>query len=53
LVVPVERPHGGKQAVRPAVQFDGARAACVTSAPLLDEHGADIRRALAAGASWS
>jgi crotonobetainyl-CoA:carnitine CoA-transferase CaiB-like acyl-CoA transferase len=53
LVVPVERAHGGKQAVRPAVQFDGARAACVTSAPLLDEHGADIRRALAAGTSWS
>jgi Predicted acyl-CoA transferases/carnitine dehydratase len=53
LVVPVERAHGGKQAVRPAVQFDGARATCVTTAPLLDEHGADIRRALAAGTSWS
>ena len=24
LIVPVERAHGGKQAVRPAVQFDGA-----------------------------
>ena len=44
LVVPVERAHGGKQAVRPAVQFDGARATHVTTAPLLDEHGADIRR---------
>jgi crotonobetainyl-CoA:carnitine CoA-transferase CaiB-like acyl-CoA transferase len=53
LVVPVERAHGGKQAVRPAVQFDGARATGVTTAPLLDEHGADIRRALAAGTSWS
>jgi crotonobetainyl-CoA:carnitine CoA-transferase CaiB-like acyl-CoA transferase len=53
LVVPVERAHGGKQAVRPAVQFDGARATGVTSAPLLDEHGADIRRAAAAGTSWS
>jgi crotonobetainyl-CoA:carnitine CoA-transferase CaiB-like acyl-CoA transferase len=53
LVVPVERAHGGKQAVRPAVQFDGARATGVTSAPLLDEHGADIRRAVAAGTSWS
>ncbi|HEY7641570.1 MAG TPA: CoA transferase [Steroidobacteraceae bacterium] len=53
LVVPVERAHGGKQAVRPAVQFDGARATQVSSAPLLDEHGADIRRALAAGTSWS
>ena len=27
--------HGGKQAVRPAVQFDGARATHVTTAPLL------------------
>jgi crotonobetainyl-CoA:carnitine CoA-transferase CaiB-like acyl-CoA transferase len=53
LVVPVERAHGGKQAVRPPVQFDGARATRVTTAPLLDEHGADIRRALAAGTSWS
>jgi crotonobetainyl-CoA:carnitine CoA-transferase CaiB-like acyl-CoA transferase len=53
LVVPVERAHGGKQAVRPAVQFDGARATGVTTAPLLDEHGDDIRRALAAGTSWS
>jgi crotonobetainyl-CoA:carnitine CoA-transferase CaiB-like acyl-CoA transferase len=44
LVVPVERAHGGKQAVRPPVQFDGARATHVTTAPLLDEHGADIRR---------
>ena len=44
LVVPVERAHGGNQAVRPAVQFDGARATRVTTAPLLDEHGADIRR---------
>ena len=38
LVVPVERAHGGKQAVRPAVQFDGARATHVT-------HGAAARRA--------
>jgi crotonobetainyl-CoA:carnitine CoA-transferase CaiB-like acyl-CoA transferase len=53
LVVPVERAHGGKQAVRPAVQFDGARATGVTTAPLLDEHGPDIRRGLAAGTSWS
>jgi crotonobetainyl-CoA:carnitine CoA-transferase CaiB-like acyl-CoA transferase len=53
LVVPVERAHGGKQAVRPAVQFDGARATRVTTAPLLDEHGADIRRAVSAGTSWS
>ena len=52
LVVPVERAHGGKQAVRPAVQFDGARATRVTTAPLLDEHGADIRRSLSSGTSW-
>ena len=44
LCVPVEGAHGGKQAVRPAVQFDGERATQVTTAPLLDEHGADIRR---------
>jgi crotonobetainyl-CoA:carnitine CoA-transferase CaiB-like acyl-CoA transferase len=52
LVVPVEGAHGGKRAVRPAVQFDGARATHVTSAPLLDEHGADIRRSLSAHTSW-
>jgi crotonobetainyl-CoA:carnitine CoA-transferase CaiB-like acyl-CoA transferase len=52
LVVPVERAHGGKQAVRPAVQFDGARATCVKTAPLLDEHGADIRSSLVAGTRW-
>jgi crotonobetainyl-CoA:carnitine CoA-transferase CaiB-like acyl-CoA transferase len=44
LCVPVHGAHGGKQAVRPAVQFDGQRATHVTTAPLLDEHGADIRR---------
>jgi crotonobetainyl-CoA:carnitine CoA-transferase CaiB-like acyl-CoA transferase len=53
LVVPVERAHGGKHAVRPAVQFDGTRATGVLTAPLLDEHGAEIRRALAAGVCWS
>ena len=52
LVVPVERAHGGKQAVRPAVQFDGVHATHVTTAPLLDEHGADIRRSLVAGTRW-
>jgi crotonobetainyl-CoA:carnitine CoA-transferase CaiB-like acyl-CoA transferase len=53
LVVPVERAHGGKQAVRPPVQFDGARATRVTTAPLLDEHGAAIRRSLSARTSGS
>jgi crotonobetainyl-CoA:carnitine CoA-transferase CaiB-like acyl-CoA transferase len=50
LIVPVERAHGGKQAVRPPIQFDGTRATRVRTAPLLDEHGADIRRS--ARASW-
>jgi crotonobetainyl-CoA:carnitine CoA-transferase CaiB-like acyl-CoA transferase len=53
LIVPVDRAHGGKQAVRPAIQFDGARATRVGTAPLLNEHGADIRRMLSAGKkSW-
>jgi crotonobetainyl-CoA:carnitine CoA-transferase CaiB-like acyl-CoA transferase len=52
LIVPVESAHAGKQAVRPAVQFDGAKAARVRTAPLLDEHGAAIRRALADDAVW-
>jgi crotonobetainyl-CoA:carnitine CoA-transferase CaiB-like acyl-CoA transferase len=52
LIVPVERAHGGKHAVRPAVQFDGQRATNVGTAPLLDEHGADIRRLVAAKTSW-
>jgi crotonobetainyl-CoA:carnitine CoA-transferase CaiB-like acyl-CoA transferase len=52
LVVPAEPPHGGAQAVRPAIQFDGQRATGVRSAPLLDEHGAAIRRAMAAAPRW-
>jgi crotonobetainyl-CoA:carnitine CoA-transferase CaiB-like acyl-CoA transferase len=52
LVVPVAGAHGGKQAVRPAVQFDGARWRGVTTAPLLNEHGAAIRKLLAEGAQW-
>jgi crotonobetainyl-CoA:carnitine CoA-transferase CaiB-like acyl-CoA transferase len=53
LVVPVAGPvHGGARAVRPAIQYDGTRAAAVTAAPLLDEHGAEIRGALAAGGGW-
>jgi crotonobetainyl-CoA:carnitine CoA-transferase CaiB-like acyl-CoA transferase len=46
LVVPVAAAkEGGRQAVRPAVQFDGERAAQVSAAPLLDEHGDEIRAA--------
>jgi crotonobetainyl-CoA:carnitine CoA-transferase CaiB-like acyl-CoA transferase len=52
LVVPVESPHGGTSAVRPAVQFGGTRARSVRAAPLLDEHGASIRAAMARGEAW-
>jgi len=52
LIVPVLGAHGGKSAVRPALQFDGERAASVRTAPLLDEHGAEIRAALAAQPRW-
>jgi crotonobetainyl-CoA:carnitine CoA-transferase CaiB-like acyl-CoA transferase len=52
LVVPVSGAHGAEQAVRPAVQFDGTRAQTVSAAPLLDEHGAAIRGALAGGKRW-
>lgn len=52
LIVPVVSPNGGKQAVRPAVQFDGVKSERVTSAPLLDQHGAAIRKALATSAGW-
>lgn len=52
LIVPVEPAHGGARAVRPPVQFAGARSASVRAAPLLDEHGAAIREALARGARW-
>jgi len=49
LVVPVVAAHGGPLAVRPAVQFSGKRVESVRAAPLLDEHGAAIRAALAGG----
>jgi crotonobetainyl-CoA:carnitine CoA-transferase CaiB-like acyl-CoA transferase len=52
VMVPVENPHMAKEAVRPAVQFDGERATSVTPAPLLGEHGEAIRAAVAAGARW-
>lgn len=52
LIVPVAAPHGGAKAVRPPVQFAGERAASVRAAPLLNEHGAEIRKALAAGERW-
>jgi crotonobetainyl-CoA:carnitine CoA-transferase CaiB-like acyl-CoA transferase len=52
LIVPVEQAHGGAHAVRPAIQFDGDRAASVRTAPLLDEHGDAIRQALADARCW-
>lgn len=52
IIVPVEAAHGGEHAVRPAVRFAGERAASVRAAPLLDEHGPEIREALKAGVRW-
>ena len=52
LVVPVEPAHGGDRAVRPAVRFAGERAGSVHAAPLLDEHGAEIRALLAGSGRW-
>jgi crotonobetainyl-CoA:carnitine CoA-transferase CaiB-like acyl-CoA transferase len=52
LMVPVDPAHQATQAVRPAVQFDGKRAAAVRPAPLLNEHGAAIRAQLAAAQAW-
>ena len=52
LVVPVESPHTATEAVRPAMQFNGARAGSVQAAPLLNEHGAEIRAVLGRAQSW-
>ena len=52
LIVPVQPARGGAQAVRPPVRFAGERAGSVRAAPLLDEHGAEIREALRGGARW-
>jgi crotonobetainyl-CoA:carnitine CoA-transferase CaiB-like acyl-CoA transferase len=52
LIVPVQAPHGGAFAVRPPVQFEGNRAPSVRAAPLLNEHGAQIRKQLADGHKW-
>jgi crotonobetainyl-CoA:carnitine CoA-transferase CaiB-like acyl-CoA transferase len=52
LMVPVESAHGAQQAVRPPVQFSGSRFHSVRAAPLLNEHGAGIRAALAKGSVW-
>jgi crotonobetainyl-CoA:carnitine CoA-transferase CaiB-like acyl-CoA transferase len=52
MMVPVDRAHGAAQAVRPAVQFSGHRFHSVRAAPLLDEHGVEIRAALESGSVW-
>ena len=52
LIVPVMAAHGGSRSVRPPVQFGGVRQSSVRAAPLLNEHGAAIRAALARGESW-
>lgn len=52
IVVPSSPPHGGREAVRPALRFDGQRADGVRSAPLIDEHGGEIRAALARSTAW-
>jgi crotonobetainyl-CoA:carnitine CoA-transferase CaiB-like acyl-CoA transferase len=52
IIVPVETPHGGDRAVRPPVRFAGEHAESVKAAPLLDEHGAEIRAALGGAGGW-
>jgi crotonobetainyl-CoA:carnitine CoA-transferase CaiB-like acyl-CoA transferase len=52
LVVPIESPHTAREAVRPAVQFDGQRATSVRPAPLLGEHSTSIRDSVAATRLW-
>jgi len=53
LIVPVAgAQQGGREAVRPALQFDGERARAVNAAPLLDQHGVAIRAAVDASRHW-
>jgi crotonobetainyl-CoA:carnitine CoA-transferase CaiB-like acyl-CoA transferase len=52
IMVPVDSPQTATRAVRPPLQFDGERAQSVEAAPLLDQHGAAIRAALARGEVW-
>ena len=53
LIVPVEAAReGGREAVRPALQFDGKRATSVSAAPLLNQDGDAIRAALARDRGW-
>ena len=52
LIVPVDAPQTARHAVRPAVQFDGQRAASVRAAPLLGEQTVRIRDAVSGSHSW-
>jgi crotonobetainyl-CoA:carnitine CoA-transferase CaiB-like acyl-CoA transferase len=53
LIVPVTgASQGGREAVRPPLQFDGEHARSVSAAPLLDQHGAQIRAAMADSRQW-
>jgi crotonobetainyl-CoA:carnitine CoA-transferase CaiB-like acyl-CoA transferase len=53
LVVPVASvKEGGRYAVRPPLQFNGQRATLVSAAPMLDEHGSEIRAALGKDQHW-
>jgi crotonobetainyl-CoA:carnitine CoA-transferase CaiB-like acyl-CoA transferase len=52
VVVPVESPHSAIRSVRPPLKFDGHTDQSVNAAPLLDQHGAAIREALARTSEW-
>jgi crotonobetainyl-CoA:carnitine CoA-transferase CaiB-like acyl-CoA transferase len=53
LIVPVNgAQQGGRQAVRPPLQFDGEHAHAVSAAPLLDQHGAAIRNSVSEARQW-
>jgi crotonobetainyl-CoA:carnitine CoA-transferase CaiB-like acyl-CoA transferase len=53
LIVPVDgAQQGGREAVRPPLQFDGERERAVSAAPLLDQHGTLIRAAITESTHW-
>ena len=53
LIVPVASPgEGGRFAVRSPVQFDTQRASEVSAAPLLDQHGSEIRAVVMKERRW-
>jgi crotonobetainyl-CoA:carnitine CoA-transferase CaiB-like acyl-CoA transferase len=52
LTVPIEAPQTARHAIRPAVQFDGQRAASVRAAPLLGEQTVPVRQAVSGSHGW-